>query len=360
MVEKDTLKWHHLETPKDKSKVTSHKSSCSLSDWGSSTATNKLNEKVTRAELLFSGFIAVHNLSIATADHSGSLFREIFPDSKTAAKYKCKRTKTTHVLTGAVTKDNAEEIPKYLQSSWYGIATDRSIDETDKYLSVLVRYEVPHGLIQTSLLDMPDINVGSDAQTTFNTIDYAIKSAKLSWDYCIPVDTGRKLNVHQTFGIHPGRLLNVLCTFNLRPVSTGMTYSADSTNSMVGKKNSLLTKVKNAQQKGQSIFDVGYPFNLASLCAEKGAKELSLNLEDMITDIYYHFRRSVKRKSILREYMEFTNTHIRKFIKHVSTRWLILGKCLGRRQLSGMHWSLTLYQTLIWVMMHAMMKKMII
>ena len=28
--------------------------------------------------------------------------------------------------------------------------------------------------------------------------------------------------------------------------------------------------------------------------------------------------------------MEFTNTHIRKFIKHVSTRWLILGKCLGR------------------------------
>ena len=108
------------------------------------------------------------------------MFREIFPDSKTAAKYKCKRTKTAHVLTGAVTKDNAEEIPKYLQSSWYGTATDRSIDETDKYLSVLVRYEVPHGLIQTSLLDMPDINVGSDAQTTFNTIDYAIKSAKLS------------------------------------------------------------------------------------------------------------------------------------------------------------------------------------
>ena len=138
------------------------------------------------------------------------------------------------------------------------------------------------------------------------------------------------MNLHQTFGIRPGRLLNVLCAFNLRPVSTGMTYSADSTNSMVGKKNSLLTKVKNAQQKGQSIFDVGYPFNLASLCAEKGAKELSLNLEDMITDIYYHFRRSVKRKSILREYMEFTNTHIRKVIKHVSTRWLVLGKCLGR------------------------------
>ena len=36
-----------------------------------------------------------------------------------------------------------------------------------------------------------------------------------------PVDTGRKLNVHKTFGRRPGRLLNILCTFNLRPVSTG-------------------------------------------------------------------------------------------------------------------------------------------
>ena len=51
-------------------------------DWGSSTATNRLNEKVTQAEVLFSGFIAVYNLSMATADHAGSLFREMFPDSQ--------------------------------------------------------------------------------------------------------------------------------------------------------------------------------------------------------------------------------------------------------------------------------------
>ena len=38
----------------------------------------------------------------------------------------------------------------------------------------------------------------------------------------IPVDTGRKLNVHKTFRRRPGRLLNILSTFNLRPVSTGI------------------------------------------------------------------------------------------------------------------------------------------
>ena len=49
-----------------------------------------------------------------------------------------------------------------------------------------------------------------------------------------PVDTGRKLNVHKTFRRRPehktfrrrpGHLLNVLCTFNLRPVSTGASYT---------------------------------------------------------------------------------------------------------------------------------------
>ena len=41
----------------------------------------------------------------------------------------------------------------------------------------------------------------------------------------IPVDRGRKLNVHKTFRRHPGRLLDALSTFNLRPVSIGMEQS---------------------------------------------------------------------------------------------------------------------------------------
>ena len=67
----------HIGTPKHKSNITSLKSSRSLTDWGSSTATNKLNEKVSRAELLFSVFITEHSLSIATADHARSLFRDV-------------------------------------------------------------------------------------------------------------------------------------------------------------------------------------------------------------------------------------------------------------------------------------------
>ena len=62
--------------------------------------------------------------------------------------------------------------------------------------------------------------------------------------------------------------------------------------------------------------DVACLWHLAHMCTGKGAKELAVNIEDFVIDIYYHFRRSAKRKAQL--------------IKHVSTRWLSLGKCLER------------------------------
>ena len=104
-------------------------------------------------------------------------------------------------------------------------------------------------------------------------------------------------------------------------------YSSDNTNSMIGKRKSLLKRITNVQGN-QKTFDVGCPCHLAHLCAGKGAKELSVNVEDFVIDLYYHFRRSAKRKAQLREYIEFNNNAMRKIIKHVSTKWLSLGKSL--------------------------------
>ena len=59
------------------------------------------------------------------------------------------------------------------------------------------------------------------AQYIYITTGNTLKELWRFQDF-IPVDTGRKLNVHKTFRRCPGCLLNVLCTFNLRPVSAGM------------------------------------------------------------------------------------------------------------------------------------------
>ena len=65
-----------------------------------------------------------------------------------------------------------------------------------------------------------------------------------------------------------------------------VTYSSDNTNSMVGNRNSLLQKIRSSQGD-QKIFDVGCPCHLAHLCAGKGAKELSVNVEDFVIDITF-------------------------------------------------------------------------
>ena len=98
---------------------------------------------------------------------------------------------------------------------------------------------------------------------------------------------------------------------------------------MVGRNRSLLSVIKSVQPT-QKVYDVGCPCHLAHLCAQKGAKMLSMQVDDFIIDLFYHFKRSVKRKATLREYMEFTNTEVKKIIKHVTTRWLSLGKSVDR------------------------------
>ena len=269
----------------------------------SSESTSAPDENAMKAELLFTGFICEHNLPISTADHAGKLLNAMFPDSKIVKKYSCGRTKTTNVSSGAVAKESVSNLKLTLFSSdlykWLGFATDGSSDENDKFLPMLIRHFASNGLVTTSLLDMPDINTGSDSHVMFQTCNSSLMRASLSWEI-------------------------------------GCTYSSDNNSSMIGKNKSLLNLIKDAQSElPQKIFDVGCPCHLAHLYAQKGAKALSMQVDDFVTDLFYHFKRSVKRKATLRGYMEFTNTGVKKIIKHVTTRWLSLGKSPDKTHAMG-------------------------
>ena len=105
--------------------------------------------------------------------------------------------------------------------------------------------------IATLLLDTSNINSRSTAQQMYDVCNEVREAFLLDWNNCI-------------------------------------TYSSDNKNSMIGQRNSLLQKIRSAKGD-QMIFYVGSR-------AGKGSKELSVNVEDSVIDIYYHFRRSVKRK----------------------------------------------------------------
>ncbi|KAI4805505.1 hypothetical protein KUCAC02_010115 [Chaenocephalus aceratus] len=81
----------------------------------------------------------------------------------------------------------------------------------------------------------------------------------------------------------------------------------------------------------KDIHLVGCPCHLSALAAKTGGKALqSFDVEDFIIDLYYHLDKSAKRKHQLREFLVFNDVVVRKILKHVSTRWLSLHKCIER------------------------------
>ena len=55
---------------------------------------------VTESECLVVNFLIEHNVPVSVADHLSELLRKICPDSSIAKKFKCKRTKTAHMMHG--------------------------------------------------------------------------------------------------------------------------------------------------------------------------------------------------------------------------------------------------------------------
>ena len=76
--------------------------------------------QVAKAEALFTALIVEHNLSLSVADHAGPLFKEMFPDSAIAKKYKCGRTKTREVVTVLATeaREKTIEVVQKQPFSW--------------------------------------------------------------------------------------------------------------------------------------------------------------------------------------------------------------------------------------------------
>ena len=148
-----------------------------MTNWTSSS-TKHLEKQAIRAEVLFSVFLAEHNLTLATADHMSKPFKSIFPDSQIASKCKCGRTMTLHILTGTVAKKVIKYIKEEIIAACsFELPTDGSSDEDDKFSPTLIRhFGKDSGFVETSLLDMPDINSCSTAEEMFETYDTVIKS----------------------------------------------------------------------------------------------------------------------------------------------------------------------------------------
>ena len=105
-------------------------------------------------------------------------------------------------------------------------------------------------------------------------------------------------------------------------------FASDTASVMVGKHNSVLSRLLGKQPK---LFSLGCLCHLGALCAAAAIKKLPVSLDDLFIDIFYHFKHSSKRWHEFNEIQrEFSNVKPLRVLKHCTTRWLSLERCLKR------------------------------
>lgn len=158
----------------------------------------------------------------------------------------------------------------------------------EKECAILVRYNSEaQDKEEVGFVDMPVCN-DAKAENIFNCIASSMHEKGIEWSNCIG-------------------------------------FSSDNCNVMIGKNNSVLSRVK---AQAPYIYSVGCPSHLVNICAKTAAKELSMSPEELIVDIYYYFEKSAKRREELKQFQDFCNVAQQRVQKHCPTRWLSLGKSL--------------------------------
>ena len=126
---------------------------------------DSLEDQVAKAEALWATFVSDHNLPFAISDCFSDLARKMFPDSKIAEKFSCRRTKTAAVITEALAPMEAAKTTMLAQQGPCAIMVDESNKlDNDKTCAILLRVINPEmGKVQNRFLDMPICNKATGA-----------------------------------------------------------------------------------------------------------------------------------------------------------------------------------------------------
>ena len=126
------------------------------------------------------------NIPFAVADQLSPRFKEKFPDSKIAAGYASKKTKTTCIVNGALKPHFRSQLVSHMKSKPFSLAIDGSNDSGLLKMNPLtVRIFSVEG-ISTQLLDMC-MTRGGTAENLFGKMDETLQRFAISWSKCISV-----------------------------------------------------------------------------------------------------------------------------------------------------------------------------
>uniref|UniRef100_A0AAR2KN72 HAT C-terminal dimerisation domain-containing protein n=1 Tax=Pygocentrus nattereri TaxID=42514 RepID=A0AAR2KN72_PYGNA len=267
----------HLDTEKHKTAVRGESSGSLITQYFIKPGNE---DAVNAAEAAWSFHTVKHHNSYRSMDCTSSLLKKTLPDSDTAKKFSCARTKTEAIVDGVLAPHSVEVAHEALKNiPFCGINTDGSNHGAVKIFPIIIQYfDWKEGGVQSKLIQ---------AQDTPNETETTIANY----------------------------LMETLAKNNL--ASKCIAFTGDNCNTNFGGTrrdeggNNVFANLKRMLQN-KTLIGVGCPAHILNNCVHHGADRLD----------YFHIY-TVRTES-LKEYCDFVDVEYRRMLSHSKTRWLSL------------------------------------
>ena len=127
-------------------------------------------------------------------------------------------------------------------------------------------------------------------------------------------------------GENIANLLKAELASSLIPWTNCLSLGSDNAPVMTGQNKGVFAFLKQEQPE---IYLSGCTLHMVHNAAKKGMKHFP-SIEEALIDIFYYFEKSSDRQQRFKGTQAMYDTGMQKLIKHVSTRWLSIGKALQR------------------------------
>ena len=250
----------------------------------------QLKEDTIRAEVMMVELLTELNLSMNAATTLTASFKKMFPDSVIAQRFQCSRTKTTAIVKDLALK-HKELLHQRMKSGPFSLATDGSNDSNAKLYPIVVRTLNPETLaVEAEVVSLPVLEESATGENIFNLLDQLLVECDIKWENCV-------------------------------------SFGCDNASVMTGIHRGVMSYIR---KKNPNCVLSGCTLHLVHIAAEKAAHQLPYQPGDLLTDIYYYMKKSSVRQRNLHKWQEYYNKEQRNVLKHVSTRWLSISRCIDR------------------------------